>query len=65
MRLYPLAMRSEPLATRRARQTGAWPRYRNNLARHMMGLSRDLQSRVMHSLSEELDYREDCAWQSD
>ena len=34
-----------------------WPRYRSNLARHLMGVSRDLQSRVMHSLSEELGYR--------
>ncbi len=57
MHPYSLAMRSEPPATRRARQSRAWPRYRNNLARHLIGVSRDLQSRVMHCLSEDLGYR--------
>ena len=50
-------MRSAPPTTRRVRQIGAWPRYRNNLARHLIGVSRDLQSRVMHSLRQDLGYR--------
>ena len=45
-------MRSEPKG-----RTRAWSRYRDNGARHLIGISRDLQSRVQHTLSEELGYR--------
>jgi len=34
-----------------------WSSYRDNAARHLIGISRDLQSRVMHHLSEECGYR--------
>ncbi len=33
-----------------------WPRYRDNLARHLIGISRDLQARVRRSLSEDLGF---------
>ncbi len=38
--------------------TKAWSRYRENTARHLIGLSRDLQSRLMRRLSEEHGYRD-------
>ena len=48
-RAYPSGMRPGPAATTRSR-------YRDNLARHLIGISRDLQSRVMHCLSEDRGY---------
>jgi len=36
----------------------AWQRYRDNLARHLLGISRDLQMRVRHSLLEQCGYRD-------
>jgi len=33
-----------------------WPRYRDNLARHLNGLARDLESRVMGALSRDLGF---------
>jgi DNA-binding MarR family transcriptional regulator len=36
--------------------TGAWPRYRDNLARHLIGISRDFQSRLRQSLSDECGF---------
>ncbi len=53
-------MRSEGApapAIRPSGRTRAGSRYRDNLARHLVGISRDLQSRVMHSLLEERSYR--------
>ena len=38
-------------------RTYAGSRYRDNVARHLIGIARDLQSRVMRSLSEERGYR--------
>jgi DNA-binding MarR family transcriptional regulator len=35
---------------------GAWPRYRENLARHLIGVSRDLEARVRHALGERCGY---------
>lgn len=35
----------------------AWPRYRDNLARHLIGLARDLQHRLMHHLAETCGHR--------
>ncbi|MBW2423582.1 MAG: MarR family transcriptional regulator [Deltaproteobacteria bacterium] len=37
-------------------ETGAWPRYRDNLARHLIGISRDFQSRLRQSLSDECGF---------
>jgi len=34
-----------------------WPRYRDNLARHLIGISRDLQTRTIRRLCEEHGYR--------
>lgn len=34
-----------------------WPRYRDNLARHLIGIARDLQHRAMHQLTEALGHR--------
>ncbi len=34
-----------------------WSRYRDNVARHLIGISRDLQARVQRTLSEDLGYR--------
>jgi len=36
---------------------GPWSRYRVNLPRHLIGISRDLQTRVMQSLEENYDHR--------
>ena len=33
-----------------------WARYRHNLARHLIGIARDLQSRVRQTLAEDLGY---------
>ncbi len=48
-------MRLEPAADRGV-GGDAWERYRDNPARHLIGISRDLQSRVMHSLSEDCGF---------
>jgi DNA-binding MarR family transcriptional regulator len=37
--------------------TAAWPRYRDNLARHLIGISRDLQSRVRRALEVQYGHR--------
>jgi DNA-binding MarR family transcriptional regulator len=50
-------MRPDPPAIRRRAPTRAWSRYRDNAARHLLGISRDLQSRVLHSLRGECGYR--------
>ena len=53
-------MRPEPAASREPARSGlstAWPRYRDNLARHLIGISRDLESRVRRSLAEQCGYR--------
>ena len=53
-------MRRDPAAspvTRKRSRARAWLRYRDNVARHLIGVSRDLQSRVMHSLSADRGYR--------
>jgi len=60
-------MRSEPptgAAAVRTRAAGArnasipaWPRYRDNLARHLIGIARDLQTRVQHSLGAQQGFR--------
>ena len=43
-------------AKRRA-PAGVWPRYRDNLAGHLIGIARDLQGRVQHALGERCGYR--------
>ncbi|MAE93883.1 MAG: hypothetical protein CL910_04420 [Deltaproteobacteria bacterium] len=45
-------MRSAPAAS----PPRTWPRYRDNLARHLIAISRDLQSRVSRSLQEDRGY---------
>jgi len=40
-----------------AASQGLWSRYRANLPRHLIGISRDLQSRVMQSLEENHGHR--------
>lgn len=35
----------------------AWPRYRDNLARHLIGIARDLQLRLMRHLQDEQGHR--------
>ena len=52
-RTYPLPMRPGPAET----PTRTWSRYRDNVARHLIGVSRDLESRVSRTLSEECGYR--------
>lgn len=54
-------MRSEPSAGARAGRSlpiPAWPRYRDNLARHLIGIARDLQTRVQRALDERCGYRD-------
>jgi DNA-binding MarR family transcriptional regulator len=53
-------MRSEPFsgAAERSAPIAAWPRYRDNLARHLIGIARDLRGRVQHSLGERCGFRE-------
>ncbi len=53
-------MRPRPSLLPSARRPGAaraWSRYRDNGARHLIGISRDLQSRVMRRLGEERGFR--------
>ena len=53
-------MRSAGASTPTARPTGRTrvrSRYRDNMARHLIGISRDLQFRVTHYLSEERGFR--------
>lgn len=54
--MYPRAVRSEGASTAATRRPGlprAASRYRDNTARHLIGISRDLQTRVMSYLIEE------------
>jgi len=54
-------MRPEPPAsagTERGASIAAWPRYRDNLARHLIGVARELQTRVQHALGERFGYRD-------
>ena len=56
---YAAVMRSlgaSAPASRPSGRTRSGSRYRDNLARHLIGISRDLQSRVMHSLQGERGY---------
>jgi len=56
---YSLGMGPTPASqpeSRRDRRPDAWSRYRDNPARHLIGLSRDLESRVVRPLSEDLGY---------
>ena len=52
MASLPAAIHDPPAPLRRS----IWPRYRDNLARHLIGISRDLQSRVMQRLGQDLGY---------
>jgi DNA-binding MarR family transcriptional regulator len=54
MRIYAPAMRREPAASPSRTQNRS--RYRDNLARHLMGVSRDLELRVRQALSEDLGF---------
>lgn len=59
-RLYPAVMRAEPPSRAWARNDAAtrtWSRYRANSARHLIGISRDLQSRLMRALGEERGFQ--------
>jgi DNA-binding MarR family transcriptional regulator len=38
-------------------EAGTWPRYRDNLARHLIGVARDLQGRVQTALAERCGFR--------
>ncbi len=49
-------MRSKSATTRASERSGASSRYRDNVARHLIGVSRDLQSRVRRSLGEDCGY---------
>lgn len=46
------------LATSIQQRDDVWLRYRNNLPRHLMGVSRHLQATLMHTLTEKLGYRD-------
>ena len=46
-------MRERANKAKRVEMDAVWARYRDNLARHLIGISRDLQSRVMRQLSEQ------------
>jgi len=53
-------MRSLPASGPTGVQSGlerAWSRYRDNPARHLIGISRELQTRVRHALDEQCGYR--------
>ena len=53
-------MRREPAAgagTGRSLPIEVWPRYRDNLARHLIGVARDLQGRVQTALGERCGFR--------
>ena len=57
---YAPAMRPDPAAGRRAERgasRGAWERHRDNLARHLIGVSRDLQTHVLQALREHHGHR--------
>jgi hypothetical protein len=57
---YAAAMGPRAASNPAAPQGGsaaAWSRYRNNAARHLIGISRDLQARLMRRLCEEHGYR--------
>ena len=41
----------------RANDGVAWERYRDNTARHLIGIARDMQQRVMHALTTHQGYR--------
>ena len=45
-------MRGEP-----GDRSRAWSRYRDNAARHLIGISRDLQARVRETLEQDLGYK--------
>src|SRR5512134_1254199 len=49
---------STDAAAGRGAAIAAWPRYRDNLARHLIGIARDLQGRLQHSLGERFGFRE-------
>lgn len=53
LRAYPPAMPPAAVAPPRA-----WSRYRDSLARHLIGISRDLQARARETLREELGHSE-------
>lgn len=53
---YSLAMSPSRLAPE-STAARAWPRYRDNLARHLIGIARDLQLRLMRHLQEERGHR--------
>ncbi|MCP4903865.1 MAG: MarR family transcriptional regulator [bacterium] len=42
----------------RSAPSKVWSRYRDNAARHLMGIARDLQNRSTHHLTEERGYRD-------
>jgi DNA-binding MarR family transcriptional regulator len=52
-------MRHEPAAGAEAPRSGPWraQRYRDNLARHLIGIARDLRTRVLRSLEQEHGHR--------
>lgn len=51
-------MRSKPPPrARNEASSRAWSRYRDNSARHLIGISRDLQSRLMRALCEERGFQ--------
>ena len=54
----PAAPRSGSAAAPRGGSAAAWSRYRDNAARHLIGISRDLQARLMRRLCEEHGYRD-------
>ncbi len=54
-------MRPEPnsvASDARSAPVAVWPRYRDNLARHLIGIARDLQTRVQQALAEQCGYRD-------
>jgi len=52
-----LSTAAEAARSGRAKGTGTRSRYRDNLACHLIGISRDLESRVRHALGEECGFR--------
>lgn len=46
----------KPRRTQGHEEPNVWIHYRNNLPRHLIGISRDLQSRVMESLAKQQGY---------
>lgn len=51
-RVYPAGMPAKPTSS----WSRTWPRYRDNLARHLSGISRDLEARVRRCLDHDLGY---------